>query len=179
LTDYNGTTNPNHAQAGFPQQCNVCHNTSAWQPATFDHSNTNFPLTGAHINVACANCHLNGNYTNTPTACYSCHKPEYDDTTDPNHAAAAFPTTCQTCHTTTRWTGATFAHNDFPIYSGTHNGKWSTCADCHVNPSNYTQFSCITCHQHSETNTSPKHNGVRGYVYNATSCYTCHPQGRH
>jgi hypothetical protein len=179
LTDFTSTTNPNHVQAGFPQTCAVCHNTSAWQPAAFDHNVTGFPLTGAHTTVACANCHLNGNYTSTPTDCYSCHTPEYQNTTDPNHVAAAFPTTCQTCHTTSRWTGATFNHTDFPIYSGTHNGKWTTCADCHVNSSNYTQFSCITCHQHSDANTSPRHSGVRGYVYNATSCYSCHPQGRH
>jgi hypothetical protein len=179
LPDYNGTTNPNHAVAGFPQQCNVCHNTSVWQPATFNHNNTAFPLTGAHVNVACANCHINGNYTTTPTDCYSCHQPEYRGTTDPNHVAAAFPTTCQTCHTTSRWTGATFTHPDFPIYSGTHAGKWSTCADCHVNQSNYATFSCITCHQHSQSNADPDHRGVRNYVYNATSCYSCHPQGRH
>ena len=178
LGDFNGATNPNHVQAGFPQQCNVCHNTSVWQPATFNHDTTGFPLTGAHVSVTCADCHLNGNYTTTPTACYSCHTPEYQNTTDPNHAAAAFPTTCQTCHTTTQWTGATFNHTDFPIYSGTHQGKWTTCADCHVNSSNYTQFSCITCHQHSAANTNPAHNGVRGYVYNGTSCYSCHPQGR-
>ena len=178
LTDFTSTTNPNHVQAGFPQTCAVCHNTSAWQPAAFDHNITGFPLTGAHTTVACANCHLNGNYTNTPTDCYSCHTPEYRNTTDPNHVAAAFPTTCQTCHTTTRWTGATFTHSRFPIYSGTHNGKWNTCADCHVNSSNYTQFSCIICHQHSDANTSRRHSGVRGYVYNGTSCYSCHPQGR-
>jgi hypothetical protein len=128
--------------------------------------------------VACASCHLNGNYTTTPTNCYACHQSEYQSTTDPNHTAAAFPTTCQTCHTTTGWTGATFNHTDFPIYSGTHAGKWSTCADCHVNQSNYATFSCITCHQHSDANTTPHHSGVRNYVYNATSCYSCHPQGR-
>jgi hypothetical protein len=178
LADYTGTTNPNHAQAGFPQQCNVCHNTSTWQGATFDHNNTGFPLTGAHVSVACANCHLNGNYSNTPTDCYACHSPEYQGTTDPNHTAAAFPTTCQTCHTTTRWTGATFDHTWFPIYSGTHRGEWNTCADCHINPANYATFSCITCHRHDQASTDPRHSGVRNYVYNGTSCYSCHPQGR-
>jgi hypothetical protein len=178
LTDFNGATNPNHVASAFPQDCTICHNTSAWQPATFDHNNTAFPLTGAHVSVACGNCHLNGNYTSTPTDCYSCHKTEYQNTTDPNHTAAAFPTTCQTCHTTAQWTGATFTHSDFPIYSGTHVGRWTTCADCHVNQSNYATFSCITCHEHSQSNTDPHHSGVRNYVYNATSCYSCHPQGR-
>jgi hypothetical protein len=48
-----------------------------------------------------------------------------------------------------------------------------------VNSSNYGTFSCITCHQHDQANTDPDHRGVRNYVYNATSCYSCHPQGRH
>jgi hypothetical protein len=177
-SDYTGTSNPNHVQSGFPQQCAVCHNTSTWFGARFDHNTlTRFPLTGAHTTVACANCHLNGNYTNTPSDCYSCHTSEYQGTTDPNHITANFPTTCQTCHNTSQWTGAASDHTWFPIYSGTHRGEWNTCADCHVNPSNYTQFSCIICHQHSAANTNSDHNGVRGYVYNATSCYSCHPRG--
>jgi hypothetical protein len=183
LTDFNGANNPNHVTAGFPQQCNICHSTSVWQPATFNHSTTAFPLTGAHTTVACASCHLNGNYTTTPTDCYSCHKTEYQNTTDPNHVAAAFATTCQTCHTTSAWTGAKFTAHDtmspgFPIYSGTHAGKWTTCGDCHVNQTNYATFSCITCHTHTQSSTDPHHNGVRNYVYNGTSCYSCHPQGR-
>jgi hypothetical protein len=177
MNDYNGTTNPNHKTAGFPLDCTLCHTTAAWQPSTFNHNNTPFPLTGAHVNVACANCHINGNYTTTPTDCYSCHKSDYNGTTNPNHAAAMFPTTCGTCHTTTAWTGATFNHTWFPIYSGTHAGRWTTCADCHTDASNYAIFSCITCHQHSQANTDGNHRGVRNYVYNATSCYSCHPTG--
>ncbi len=178
LNDYNTATNPDHKAAGFPLGCSICHSTSAWQPSTFNHSNTGFALTGAHVNVACASCHVGGKYAGTPTDCYSCHKTEYQSTTNPNHVAAMFPTTCQTCHTTTSWSGATFNHTWFPIYSGTHAGRWTTCADCHTNPSNYAIFTCITCHEHSQSNTDPHHQGVKSYVYNATSCYTCHPTGQ-
>jgi hypothetical protein len=178
LKDFNSTTNPNHVAAGFPQQCQVCHNTTAWIPASFDHSTTGFPLTGAHVSVPCASCHINGNYTSTPTDCYSCHKSDYQSTTDPNHVAAAFPTTCALCHNTTSWAGATFNHTWFPIYSGTHAGVWTTCGDCHTNPSNYAVFSCINCHTHSQANTDPHHTDVGGYVYNGTSCYSCHPTGQ-
>jgi hypothetical protein len=178
LNDYNKTTNPNHQAAGFPQQCEVCHTTTAWTPASFNHNLTGFPLTGAHQTVPCTSCHIGGKYAGTPTDCYSCHKVDYQGTTDPNHAAANFPTDCSTCHTTTSWLGATFNHTWFPIYSGTHAGRWTTCADCHVNPSNYAVFSCITCHAHDQATTDPNHTGVRGYVYNGTSCYSCHPTGR-
>jgi hypothetical protein len=174
LTNFQKTTTPNHVTSGFPTDCQVCHNTAAWVPSVFDHSKTVFPLTGAHTTVACSNCHVGGRYAGTPTDCYSCHKSQYTGTTSPNHVAAAFPTTCQTCHSTTAWTGATFNHTWFPIYSGTHAGKWTTCADCHTNASDYSSFSCITCHTHNKTSTDSNHSGVRGYAYTPTACYSCH-----
>lgn len=172
LKDFNGATNPNHVQAGFPQTCDMCHNTTAWIPSSFNHNNTAFPLTGAHQTVPCANCHVNNNYTNLPTDCYSCHKTDYQNTTNPNHQAAGFPTTCQTCHTTTSWQGATFNHTYFPMKHGGASG----CSSCHTNPSDYSVFSCTICHAKSQTD--QQHQGVRGYVYNSTNCYQCHPTGQ-
>jgi hypothetical protein len=171
LRNYNSTTNPNHVTAGFPQQCNVCHSTAAWQPASFNHNSTAFPLTGAHTAVACANCHIAGRYAGTPTDCYSCHRTVYQSVTNPNHIAAGFPTTCQTCHTTTRWTGATFNHTWFPIPHNTAR----LCSDCHTNPSNYAVFLCTNCH--TQTATANEHSGVSGYVWNSTNCYSCHRSG--
>jgi len=175
LTQFQRTTNPNHVASGFPQDCTLCHSTTNWTSSTFNHNNTPFPLTGAHTTVACSSCHVNGNFTTTPTDCYSCHKALYTGTTNPNHIAAGFPTTCQTCHNTTAWTGATFNHTWFPIFSGTHNQTvWVTCSACHVNPATYSTFSCIACHTHTQAATDPHHGGVRGYVYAPTTCYSCH-----
>jgi hypothetical protein len=171
LQNYNSTTNPNHVAAAFPQQCEICHSTTAWQPSTFDHSKTVFPLTGAHTSVACANCHINGKYAGTPTDCYSCHKTEYQTVTNPNHVAAGFPTTCQTCHTTTTWAGATFNHTWFPIPH--HTAK--LCSDCHTNPSDYSVFVCTSCH--TQAATTQQHQGVKGFVWNSTNCYSCHNNG--
>ncbi|MFN7972553.1 MAG: hypothetical protein U0166_09420 [Acidobacteriota bacterium] len=172
LDSYNGTTQPNHSQAGFPQTCELCHNTSAWVPSSFNHDNTAFPLTGAHVRTPCASCHVNGNYQNVPTDCYSCHKTDYQNTSDPNHQAAGFPTTCQTCHTTNDWS-ATFDHTWFRI---PHHGI-NLCRDCHTNPSNYTVFSCLTCHAHDKTTMDEKHRGVNGYSYDSAACYQCHKDG--
>ncbi len=172
LKDYNGTTNPNHVQAGFPQQCDVCHNTTAWMPASFNHNNTPFPLTGAHVNTPCNSCHINGQFVGTPTDCYSCHKSQYQGTTDPNHVAAGFPTTCQTCHNTTTWLGATFNHTWFPT---NHGGAGGVCSTCHTNPGNYAVFVCTNCHTKAQTDSN--HNGVGGYVYNSINCYQCHKNG--
>ncbi|MBV8205261.1 MAG: hypothetical protein JO041_00585 [Acidobacteria bacterium] len=171
LKDFQGTTNPNHVTSGFPQQCDLCHSTTAWSPSTFNHNNTVFPLTGAHVNVACASCHVNGNYTTTPTDCYSCHKTDYSGTTNPNHVAAGFPTTCATCHTTTAWTGATFNHTWFPI---PHHSA-TLCSDCHTNASDYTVFLCTQCHTQGPT--TQQHSGVKGFVWNSANCYACHKNG--
>ena len=39
----------------------MCHNTTQWTGATFDHTATGFALTGAHTSVQCAQCHVNNN----------------------------------------------------------------------------------------------------------------------
>ena len=170
-TDYNGTTNPAHAAAGFPTTCDTCHTTTDWTGATFDHSKTGWALTGVHTTTACASCHVGGNYNLTSTACYGCHQTEYNSTTSPNHVAAGFPTTCDTCHTTAAWTGATFNHTWFP--EPHHSAK--LCTDCHTNSSDYSVFVCTNCHTKAQTD--PEHQGVKGYIWNSTNCYACHPKG--
>jgi nitrate/TMAO reductase-like tetraheme cytochrome c subunit len=172
LTDFQKTNNPNHIAGNFPQQCDVCHNTSAWTPATFNHNNTSFPLTGAHTSVPCASCHVNNNYTTVPTDCYSCHKADYTGTTNPNHVATGFPTTCATCHSTTSWAGAVFNHTWFNVNHGNANG---VCATCHTNSSDYSIFQCTNCH--TKSNTDSQHRNVGGYVYNSVNCYQCHKNG--
>jgi hypothetical protein len=179
--DFDGATSPDHRAARWDTDCQSCHETDRWEGASFDHSQTGFPLNGAHATASCNSCHANGQYDGTPTECIACHQEDYDGTTDPNHRAAGFPTTCTTCHNTTRWEGATFNHdsNYFPIYSGEHRDKWDSCSDCHTNPNSYTVFSCIICHEHSnQQEVTRDHDEVNGFHYDGQSCYTCHPDGR-
>lgn len=180
--DYDRAADPPHAAAGFPTDCARCHSALTWGRARFDHAGTDFPLTGAHRTVACASCHPGGRYTGTPTACVSCHQSDYDATTDPPHAGSGFATDCASCHSTTAWDGATFDHDGrfFPIHSGTHQGKWSACSDCHDQPANYAAFTCLTCHPHDDrAATDGHHSSVGGYAYDSRACYNCHPTGRH
>ena len=114
MAQYRSTTNPPHAASGFPTDCSLCHTTSSWAGATFDHSKTAFPLTGAHTSVACGNCHVNNNFKSLPTDCGSCHMAQYKATTNPPHAASGFPTDCSLCHTTASWAGATFNRAAIP-----------------------------------------------------------------
>ena len=177
--DFQEVSDPNHVTNNFAQNCLECHSVSAWEPATFDHSATGFALTGAHVSQSCIDCHANG-YSGTPTDCYFCHQPDYDNTTDPNHASAQFPQNCQDCHNTISWDQTTWDHDNqyFPIYSGNHQEEWETCGDCHVSPSNYRIFECIFCHEHNQTDTDEDHSEVNNYEYSSSACYECHPRGR-
>lgn len=156
MSDYQGAADPNHVANGFPLECRSCHTTTAWQPANFDHA--------AVAGTPCANCH---------TA-------DYQATTNPGHQGAGFPMTCQDCHTTTAWQPATFDHDPwFPIYSGTHVGRWNDCSDCHQITNNYASFTCLSCHPHdNQTETDGHHQNMPDYSYTSQACYSCHPQGR-
>jgi len=147
LPDYQATTDPSHAAAGFSTNCRQCHNTSGWRGANFQHPAT-MPLTQAHANRQCIECHTTpGVFTGLSPDCVSCHLPEYQATTNPAHAAAGFGTNCRQCHTPTLWSNGTFTHpSSFPL-TFAHAGH--ACTRCHTTPGTYSGLStaCITCHQ--------------------------------
>ncbi|PKP27262.1 MAG: hypothetical protein CVU06_02775 [Bacteroidetes bacterium HGW-Bacteroidetes-22] len=159
--------------------CFACHPTGSGE-GTFNHATSGFPLTGAHITTNCLDCHTNG-FQNTPTLCIDCHEANYNQTINPNHLSLNFSRECADCHTTNPdWKPAQYTEHDsksFPIYSGKHNGEWSICTDCHTNPANYGQFTCIDCHDHNQPDMNDKHSGVTGYQYNSQACFACHPTG--
>ena len=176
--DYLNTDDPDHQANNYPHDCTQCHNTSGWDTDVFNHNITDFPLTGAHVTVACGACHTSG-YNNTPTECLACHQSDYDGATNPNHRGAGFPTDCVTCHNTNGWDQTTWDHDNqyFPIYSGRHRGEWNLCGDCHVNSNDYGVFECIFCHEHNQNDMDDEHGDVPGYVYSSSACYNCHPRG--
>ena len=132
--------------AGFPQDCTLCHNTTQWTGATFNHTTTGFALTGTHATTQCAQCHVNNNYSLTSAACINCHQTDYNSTTNPPHKAAGFPQDCSVCHTTINWSGATFNHTTTGFaLTGAHTSL--QCAQCHVNNNfSLTSTACVTCH---------------------------------
>jgi hypothetical protein len=173
---------PNHITASFPQDCSLCHTTSAWTGGVFNHAATGFALTGLHMSppTPCVSCHAGNNYTLTAasTACYGCHVTAWQSTTTlggavPNHIAASFPTDCSLCHTTSTFLGSVFNHNAtiFPL-TGFHATAAVTCAMCHVN-NNFTTLptDCYGCHATAyNTTTNPAH-AAAGFP---TTCATCH-----
>ncbi|MCB0695422.1 MAG: hypothetical protein KDC19_14370, partial [Saprospiraceae bacterium] len=80
--EYNATNDPDHEQAGFPTNCDACHATNAWVPATWDHDGQYFPIySGKHEGEwnQCSECHTTpGNYS--VFSCIDCH--EHDDPVD-------------------------------------------------------------------------------------------------
>ena len=176
--DYAAASNPNHAAAGYSTSCSDCHDAGGitWSGAGFDHASTGFRLTGAHRAQACTTCHGGGTYTGLSRDCFACHQTDYDATRNPEHRAAGFGTACASCHSTTTWSGATFDHDGryFRIYSGKHQGKWSSCTQCHTNQADYRVFNCLSCH--GQTETDDKHREVTGYRYESNACYSCHPR---
>jgi hypothetical protein len=177
LTRYQQTTSPNHASAGFPTTCDSCHRAtdSSFRGASINHSQF-YPLLGTHSTQQCTACHKNNVYRGTPRDCVACHLTRYQQTTNPNHQAAGFPTTCDSCHraSDSSFRGATFNHTWFPITSGRHAGR--ACAECHTDANNYKVFNCLRCH--SLSSVQGEHQGNSGFRYESAACYSCHPTGR-
>jgi len=141
----------------FGTDCSDCHTTSAWSPAEFDHDRTGFALSGGHAGVECARCHPGERFRDTPTECVDCHAS--DDAHD-----GAFGTDCGSCHSTIRWGGASFNHNNtaFPL-TGSHSG--ATCTQCHANGVyDGTPTRCVDCHASDDA-----HSGGFG-----AECGSCH-----
>ncbi len=182
MQDYQSAANPNHVAGNISTQCTDCHLMYAfsWGGAGYNHSF--FPLTQGHAIFDCNRCHTGPDYSNISPECVSCHQDDYNTATNPNHLASGFPTDCKECHTTNPgWKPAEFRIHDsqyFPIFSGSHGGEWSSCTECHPNPSNYAVFTCIDCHEHSKSRMDDKHSEESRYAYNSAACLDCHPTGR-
>ena len=177
-SDYDGR----HGGSGTPTTCLQCHTRDGWDGADFDHTNASggFDLLGAHTTLTCTACHEADGTPKYPGVaddqCIACHQSDYDG----RHGGSGYPATCLTCHTRDAWSDADFDHDAqyFPISAGKHQGKWSGCATCHVNASDYSDFSCFACHPHDQTRMDDKHSEVSGYGYDSSLCYACHPDGR-
>lgn len=155
--------------AGFDTTCTDCHTTAGWTGAHFVHDF--FPIEGAHTRLDCAQCHVGGRYAGTPTTCAGCHAA---DATAASPSHVGFPDTCTTCHTQNAWSPATYRHR-FPV---PHRGV-SACGDCHLDQTDFGNFSCIDCHEHRRAETDREHQGeVDGYAYDSAACYRCHANGR-
>jgi len=164
---------PDHLAQNFPQDCTICHGTEAWQGATFNHNQTAFPLTGAHIATACDDCHTNG-YTGTTSVCVDCHISAYQATNNPDHEVLSLSQNCADCHTTNiGWEPATFSvHNNYYQLIGAHASISNNCADCHNGNYNNTPDQCIGCHQSDYNSASNPNHLTAGFPVDCVLCHT-------
>jgi hypothetical protein len=163
-------------------RCDDCHDATSWLAidASRAHTRTRLPDLGVHSALLCQDCHRRTGqqpFHQPVTPCVTCHQGTYAATTNPSHVTIGFSTRCEECHQMATWDFALYSAHDaiFPIYSGTHAQRWSSCASCHPNPADYHVYTCTTCHTQGET--TPEHAGVPGYVWESTACLQCHPTG--
>ncbi len=147
-------------------QCGACHTEHRGRdadivkldPGLFDHAFTDFPLSGAHANVTCTQCHVPGKrFAAAPSQCIDCHKQD-----DPH--AGKLGSNCDSCHSNSSWPATKFDHakTSFPLL-GAHADL--TCAKCHANEHfKGAPTQCVACHA-----TDDVHQGARG-----TACSNCH-----
>lgn len=190
------------AHQGFHGQtqetCVQCHkdhrgrsfDSTRFDPRTFNHKLTGFPLTGKHAEIECMDCHtpLRGErsrevvhpkgvrYFGLSPSCVSCHKKD-----DIHHFPGKWAKEdCNACHLSARsWTtDAHFDHAKETKYAleGAH--ARLQCATCHQpdpgKPPRYTwdklkERQCLACHKdHHDGNLSPHFQGG--------DCTRCHTQ---
>jgi hypothetical protein len=151
----------------LPGTCSSCHGTDTWRTRRFDHGRTDFPLVGAHADLACSSCHKTSALRDTrvSTACASCH-------VDPHKGE--FTGDCGSCHTETSFTGGTFDHAARTTFALSEGHAGLTCVACHTNVSTGLpaakatadfrglDTSCVSCHD-------DPHDADLG-----ASCDTCH-----
>jgi len=133
------------------QNCMSCHtdhpgrNIAAMIQPSFSHN-----LLAANVQSNCASCH-----TAPKTAFHGDMKGQ-----------------CSSCHSQQAWKPATFDHAKFFALTGPHNVP---CATCHIVASDFGQYSCTTCHEHSPARIARQHREEG--ITNTTNCVSCHRRG--
>jgi hypothetical protein len=128
-------TDPHHTK----ETCDTCHNVRQWKELrVYDHSQTRFPLEGAHQTATCEGCHkpvqppadpkvkATVDFARTPRECFECH----EDIHGGQFMTGGKELDCTTCHSVNKWSLASFDHDktSFPL-EGAHDKV--SCAQCH------------------------------------------------
>lgn len=146
-------------QGGLGEDCASCHVDESWKKARFDHGETDFPLEGAHVDVACRLCHADETFEGTPSDCGSCH------VQDDVHRGG-FGAKCGDCHDVQEWDRIRFDHDRDTSFALTGTHRTASCASCHTGGL-YEQDlpeDCLGCHEADDV-----HRGRNG-----PECQDCH-----
>jgi hypothetical protein len=181
------------AAAPYQNRCEDCHTVKDFHRSTFTiakHKNTRYALTGAHVAVACAECHKAGLAGRTDKilpfhfedrTCTACHMDPHKGEFKERMAAKRADGTalgCEACHSTRSWIDIrSFDHSKTKFaLLGAHRAV--ACDECHKVPagSHEIQFkgtpkNCEACH------TDP-HGGQFVAKDGITKCGDCHVDQR-
>jgi len=175
------------AAAPWMNRCEKCHNGVTFQTANYTlamHQKQSFPLTGAHVAVACDRCHkpIAGSdvarFHFAALACTSCHddvhRGQFADRmarrSIGNKAAG-----CEACHSTRDWHDLSRFDHDTTRFAlaGTHRAV--TCIECHRPPNlertmlhvrfGEASTSCDGCHENPH---------AEQFGAQAQRCEACH-----
>lgn len=139
-----------------PRDCSECHKGShSWKLPFFNHEQSRFKLTGAHMTLQCQSCHKDGHFKPINTSCANCHQDF--------HQGQLKGEACDQCHTPQTWSEVAFDHqtqSQYPL-KGLH--QIVSCKKCHIN-NQYKPVNqqCESCHLDI-------HQGTKG-----ADCAQCH-----
>ena len=136
-------------RGGFGAKCQECHSASGWKTGVNFHRN--FLLSGTHLSLACAECHVNNRrLSGFGKRCVLCHQ------TDDVHGGTL--PRCEECHRQQVWEISGFNHSlsRFPL-TGAHRAL--ECVACHAqNVYQGLNAVCGSCHLKDALNvSSPPH----------------------
>ncbi len=140
--------------------CERCHGQASWRTdLSFDHDLSDFPLSGLHRVVGCAQCHSTLAFKGAPETCIGCHS--HDDV-----HKGGLGKKCEACHSVNGWPLWVFDHGKQTHFAllGAH--AKLRCADCHRQPPGTAKTSaqCASCHHKDD-----RHLGEYG-----AQCDRCH-----
>jgi hypothetical protein len=148
-----------HGTKFAERACRTCHTPEGWSVTrSFNHAQTQFPLTGKHATVLCVRCHTlmdagKGTAVSFATAdfhdCKPCH-------TSP-HGSGLSSGQCKSCHETTAWSASGPRKFDHALTRFKLQGKHEAlkCEQCHK-PTQRATFAskymiafdrCTNCHE--------------------------------
>lgn len=150
---HEGFMSPKYSDNG----CETCHNVLNWHDVEkFDHSKTDFELTGKHSSTDCSKCHFTelGNlqsqkFKNIGSRCEDCHEDIHF-----GQFKEGDKTDCAKCHSSNNWKPEKFNHEttNFPL-EGAHSKV--QCFECHKTvesgSNSYVKYKiedirCASCH---------------------------------
>ncbi len=148
-------------QGDLGNECGDCHQQQSWKKDTvYDHDFSRFPLTGAHSNLLCENCHFDADFKNVEKECESCHQGN-------DIHKGSLGKSCADCHNTVSWNSWKFDHNKQTkfLLEGAH--QRLSCELCHsqqIAEPLHPEQRCNSCHQQDDI-----HHGDFG-----PDCQQCH-----